>query len=117
MTGPESGGRLPYLGWDPGVQNERTALAWQRTALAIIAGAAILARLTEHRLGVWALVPLVVAAPLGGWAFLESRRRYLRSAHVTEDLRRRGGRGPLTLTLAVVVIGATELAALLLQPR
>lgn len=110
-----SGVGTGFTGWDPGVQNERTALAWQRSALAVLAGAAVLTRLTEHRLGAWALLPLVVAAPLCGWAFFESRARYLRSAQVTEDLRKRGGRATLTLTVAVVVIGLTELAAAVLR--
>ena len=41
---------------DPGVGNERTALAWQRTALALVAGSAILTRLTFDRLGAVALM-------------------------------------------------------------
>jgi uncharacterized membrane protein YidH (DUF202 family) len=45
---------------DVGVSNERTALAWQRTALALLAGAAILSGLTLERLGLVAFVALGV---------------------------------------------------------
>ncbi len=37
---------------EPGVYNERTALAWQRTALALVTGAAIVSRLSLNSLGV-----------------------------------------------------------------
>jgi putative membrane protein len=36
-----SGSQLP---WDDGVANERTALAWQRTALSLVASGAVLAK-------------------------------------------------------------------------
>jgi uncharacterized membrane protein YidH (DUF202 family) len=97
---------------DPGVGNERTALAWQRTALSVVAGAAILSRLTYDRVGVAALLSVLVAAPLGLWVFFESHRRY---AHGGTDRRRyvRGGRAPMALTVATMVVGMSELVALL----
>ncbi len=49
---------------DPGIGNERTALAWQRTALAVLAAAAILSRLTFDRLGLLALVSVGASAPI-----------------------------------------------------
>jgi uncharacterized membrane protein YidH (DUF202 family) len=95
---------------DPGAGNERTALAWQRTALALVAGAALLTRLTLDRLGWFAVVSVVVAGPLAGWVFVESRRRYAQAAAVRA--RPRGGRAPLALALATVVVATVELAAL-----
>lgn len=98
---------------DPGVGNERTALAWQRTALALVAGSAILTRLTIDRLGAAALVSVLLAGPMGLWIFVESRRRYAHDAGIRQRPRSRGGRGPLTMTVGTVVVGSTELLALL----
>jgi NADPH:quinone reductase-like Zn-dependent oxidoreductase len=63
---------------DAGTSNERTALAWQRTALALVAGAALIGRLTFDRLGWWSLLGAVLAAGLGAWVLLESGSRYVR---------------------------------------
>ncbi|NPC96502.1 DUF202 domain-containing protein [Nocardioides sp. zg-DK7169] len=97
---------------DPGAANERTALAWQRSALALIAGAALLARLTWSSLGVAALVVLSVALVLSAWVFVESRGRYAHDAGTRQRPRSRGGRAPLALAIATALVGATELAAL-----
>ncbi|MFS3130725.1 DUF202 domain-containing protein [Nocardioides sp. Bht2] len=93
---------------DPGIANERTALAWQRTALSIVGGAAILARLRAADLAVLA-VPLALAAMLGLWVLFESRGRYRRTVRAE----RRGGRAPAALTLATALIALSELFALL----
>ncbi len=82
----------------PGLARERTALAWQRTSLALVAGAALVARLAPSRLGpatlllaaVWLLAVLVLLRV------------------------RRGGSGPdgvaaASLTGAFVLLCATEL--------
>jgi uncharacterized membrane protein YidH (DUF202 family) len=97
---------------DPGAGNERTALAWQRTALALVAGAFLLGRLNFERLGIYALASVVVAVPLSAWVFLESRQRYLRHAGLHRDARPRGGRAPTFLTLATITLILAELAAL-----
>ncbi len=98
---------------DPGVGNERTALAWQRTALAVLAGGALLTRYTSDKLGLFALASVLASVPLALWLFLESRGRYLHDAGVRVRPRSRGGRAPLRLTIATLAIGLTELAALL----
>ena len=98
---------------DPGLGNERTALAWQRTALSLLAGSAILARLTFDRLGPVALLSVAVAGPVGLWLFLESRGRYRHDAGVRRRPRSRGGRAPLALAVATVAAGLTELTALM----
>lgn len=94
-----------------GLANERTALAWHRTALAVVAGSAVMARLTLGRLGVSALVLLGAALALGGWIVVESRSRY---RHGGERGHRpaRGGRAAAMLSLAVVLMAMAELAAL-----
>ncbi len=99
----------------PGVQNERTALAWQRTALSLIAGSAALTRLTFDRLGFVSLVSVVVTVPLCAWVLTHSRNRYQR--RVSTAAHQSGGHGGIAsaaLTLSVVVMALTELAALLI---
>ena len=97
-----------------GLANERTALAWHRTALAIVAGSALLTRLTYDQLGLLALASVGVALPLGLWVFVESRGRYDHDAGVRRRPRSRSGRAPAALVVATAAIGLTELAALLL---
>lgn len=97
----------------PADHNERTALAWQRTALALMAGSAVVARLTLDRLGVLAVGSLLVVLPLALWVMLESRGRYAHDARVRTRPGPRGGRGPAVLALLTVVVALTELAAVL----
>lgn len=95
-----------------GAQPERTALAWQRTALATAAGAAIIARHTGDTLGPASLVILLATLGLAGAAFVLGRRRYTLTPG--ETTRRRDGRAPVVLTLAVTTMALTELIALVL---
>jgi uncharacterized membrane protein YidH (DUF202 family) len=98
---------------DTGVGNERTALAWQRTALGVLAGSAVVARLTFDSLGALALVTLAISVPVGLWAFFEGRGRYQHDAGIRLRPKRRGGRAPLALAFATAVVAVTELAAIL----
>ncbi|MEU4806538.1 DUF202 domain-containing protein [Actinosynnema sp. NPDC023587] len=95
-----------------GAQNERTALAWQRTALAMIAGSAVLVRLTVDRVGLVAVVGLGVTVALGLVVLVAARSRYQGGL--------RGRRGGAVLPAAVaagtVVMVLVEAAAVLL-PR
>jgi uncharacterized membrane protein YidH (DUF202 family) len=61
---------------DPGLQPERTALAWQRSALALAVATIVVGRLTFSTVGLVAL--LVVALGLGHTAviFATAHRRY-----------------------------------------
>jgi uncharacterized membrane protein YidH (DUF202 family) len=89
----------------PGTQVERTALAWQRTALSVLAGSLILARLTLDDLGPVALVALALALALSGWVLLRSRPHH----------HHRGGAGSAAaaLSAAIALLCLTELVALL----
>jgi uncharacterized membrane protein YidH (DUF202 family) len=93
-----------------GSANERTALAWQRTALSVVGGSAVLTRLTLDRLGAAAVVSVVVGVPLGMLLFVEGRSRYRRRAG--DEPPRRGGRAPAALAFVTCVVGLTELVAL-----
>ncbi len=97
---------------DVGLSNERTALAWQRTALSLIAGSAILGRLTFDRLRFVAVAVLGVAALLCLWVFAESRWRYVQQLGHRPRGRLRGGRAALSLTVATCLIAITQIAAL-----
>lgn len=97
---------------DHGMANERTALAWQRTALSLVAAAAIMTRLTWSSLGVAAVVPLGGALLLSGWVFVESGARYSHRAGTRPRRRSRGGRAPLFLAVATTLVAGTELASL-----
>jgi uncharacterized membrane protein YidH (DUF202 family) len=91
---------------DTGNAGERTALAWQRTALTVLAGALLVSRLSLDALGPAAFAVLVVTVPLAVWVLVESRFRHRRGSP-------QGGRAAAVLTAAVVALAATELAALL----
>lgn len=96
-------------GGDDGRAVERTALAWQRTALALATVSAVATRLAVDRLGPLALVGLL-ALPLSAWVFVESRRRQRRSTSAYDGSLRFDGRGPSLLTLAIALAASTEIA-------
>lgn len=95
----------------PGLANERTALAWQRTALSVVVAALVVARLSIDRVGLGVVVVTVTGVVLGGWVALEGLGRY-RSRHHGAWPGRRGGRASALLTVTVVVVALTELAAI-----
>jgi uncharacterized membrane protein YidH (DUF202 family) len=98
---------------DPGAGNERTALAWQRTALSVLAGSAALTKLTADRLGIAATLSVVVGAPLALWVLVESRGRYKHTAGFRRRPRERGGRAAAALAAATGALCLTELLAVL----
>lgn len=50
--------------FDRGLQPERTALAWQRTGLAMAVGALVATRILPELLGLWALLPGAIGLTL-----------------------------------------------------
>ncbi len=62
--------------FDPGLQPERSALAWQRTALAIAVGSLIFGRILSTSLGLWALLPMVAGLSMSAVLGVQSHRRY-----------------------------------------
>lgn len=97
---------------DPGVSNERTALAWQRTALSLVAASAVLARLTWARLELLGIAVLTATVALSLWVFFESRGRYAHDARTRARARPRGGRAPAAVAVATALVVVTELTAL-----
>ncbi len=102
---------------DPGLAHERTQLAWQRTALSLMVGAAVLGRLAFSELGVAALPGAGAAIVLSGWVAVESRVRSRRAGGIhprpRPRARPRGGRAPAFLAVAVLALAMTELAVVL----
>jgi len=85
--------------------NERTLLAWLRTALALLAGGVALAQLAGHRViltvvGVGLLVLGSVAA-IVGYLRYRAAGRAIRAGTLPEP-----GRGPALLTAATVAVAA-----------
>ncbi len=69
MSAPE-----PLPPWDDGLQNERTTLAWVRTALSLLATGALVARQTSVTVAAVALLVLTVVTAVV--MILESERRH-----------------------------------------
>lgn len=65
--------------WDSGLQLERTTLAWLRTALALLAGAVIVARLVAHKSLLVAVLSTVLTIPVAMFVSWLAWRRHLRS--------------------------------------
>lgn len=102
--------------WDPGVQNERTALAWQRTALALLAGALLTARIAATDSPAVGLALAVVALAVAPGLLLAARYRYARCARALHATRPVGdGRLPATAAALAIGLGLTELLHLLLS--
>ncbi|MGH3413277.1 MAG: DUF202 domain-containing protein [Marmoricola sp.] len=99
----------------PSLPTERTALAWQRTALSLVAGAAALSRLTYHWLGMWSLACLLVALPFGVWVIARSRPGDGPEASTRRPRLRHDGIAGACLVAMTVVLGTTELVALTLR--
>jgi uncharacterized membrane protein YidH (DUF202 family) len=100
------------LAEDVGAANERTALAWQRTALAVLAGSVLVTRLTFGEIGHLAFLCTAISAPVTLWLFTEGRLRYLHHRGSRPRPAARGGRSGAAITLASVSVAVTELAAL-----
>jgi uncharacterized membrane protein YidH (DUF202 family) len=101
-------------GRDPGLQQERTMLAWRRTGLALLVGSLTIGRLTLEVIGPVVVVPTVLTATLAGWVVVESlRSRRLARAHPHEPGFSVLSDGRLPAAVAAVLAGlaAAEVAA------
>ena len=59
---------------DPAAPQERTALAWRRTGLALLVGSLTIGRLTLDALGPAVVVPTVVGVAAAGWVVVLALR-------------------------------------------
>lgn len=102
---------------DPGLQVERTVLAWRRTTLALAIATLVISRLTFMSVGASALVPmLLVGAGLLWVGVVLSRRRGV--PHDDDpyfDSLLPDGRLPLTVALIAAALCLGEIAGLVVQ--
>ncbi len=103
--------------FDPGLQPERTALAWRRTALALAVGSLIALRLLPPVLGLWSLAAGLLGTALAGviWVLAGRRARRTREALLHPSALMPGA--GLLLLVAVVVAGAAVLGLLYIATR
>lgn len=99
MPHPDRDRSVPAAHEDPGLQPERTILAWGRTVLALITAAAVCLRWVSHH-GVFVLSLFAVAVGAGAVIYLSQRVRYARSC-----------RGIADETVAADAVGVSGLAA------
>jgi uncharacterized membrane protein YidH (DUF202 family) len=105
---------------DLGMQAERTALAWRRTALGVGVGGVVALRLAAPALGPLVAVAAVSGGVLAALAFWLAGRRY---GAVRASLRERGDLGALdrpaaplvAVSIATTLIGAVALAFVLMR--
>jgi len=103
-------------GRDRGLQPERTALAWQRTALSMAGAALIVVRLALGTLGAVAVAVLVFCLGHAAVLFQNSHRSYgVRTGSAAHRTWSVGLHGAL-LSLQVLLLAMLEVAALVLSP-
>ena len=98
---------------DLGRYEERTVLAWHRTALAIIGGAMVQFRITYGDGPPWLLAVIVGAALLAVLSVTESRHRYPGDATRRATVLDRGGRLAALLASSVTLLLVAELVLVL----
>ena len=94
-----------------GLHTERTALAWIRTALALLGAVLLAARLSVDRLGALAVAVTLVALPLAVGVVIGAGRRY--RATTQQDPPPPDGRLPAGVSLLVAVLAALEIGYVL----
>ncbi len=107
--------------FDPGLQPERTELAWRRTALSIAVGSVVAMRLFPAALGNgWWVLPGILGVIFSAVLWTWSRRRYESVSFATVETRDHTlvPDGALLMTLAVFValVGALGIVVLVALP-
>lgn len=94
--------------YDPGLQPERTLLAWRRTCLALAIVSAGVARYAGDTVGLVGSAAVGAGGVLGaGWAYVRATRRY-RHVHarlIREDTLAGDGLGFAVMTVSLLLVG------------
>lgn len=100
---------------DAGLAAERTFLAWQRTAIGVVAGSGVATHYVAPAMG--GVIPIIIGITgvvLGLGALIWMRLRYRRSHHLLKTHGTFGPRGALPLAMvAVSVVALAILVALM----
>ena len=109
MTGP--------VLFDPGLQPERTALAWRRTALTLAVGAVVSFRLLPPVLGLWSIGVGVAGLLMSAatWTLAGRRARRVQKALLSSSGPLPGG--GLPLFLALIASGSAALGLIYIVRR
>lgn len=99
---------------DPGMQQERTTLAWRRTGLALLVGALTVGRLTLDTLGGAVVLPFVVVSALAGWVVADTLRQKRLGVTHPDDPRYTVLRDGRLVAAVAVVVAALALGELVL---
>lgn len=99
---------------DPGMQQERTTLAWRRTGLSLLVGSLTIGRLTFDTVGLVVVLATAITAALAVWVIVTAlRSRRMAREHPGEPIFSvlHDGRLPaasaLVLTVLAVVIATS----------
>lgn len=99
--------------FDPGLQPERLALSWQRTAMSVAVGSFLYARIVSPSLGLWALVPVVAGLGLATVMGYKASKRYQHNHRTLTSQRGRMADGMLLFFIAAAVAAAAIFATAL----
>jgi hypothetical protein len=100
--------------WDPGLQPERTALAWRRTAIAAATAALVVLRVAIAHDSPWGAAGAFLALVVAGETIRQSSAAYARAAaRLRSGLPLRPLADPRLLTAAVVVLAGSAIATAL----
>jgi uncharacterized membrane protein YidH (DUF202 family) len=95
--------------FDPGLQPERTELAWRRTTLALIVGALVALRLLPPALGSWSIIVGLAGLVLAAIMWVLAHRRARLTSHVLRHEHAVLPGGGLLLLLAIVTTAGAAL--------
>ncbi|HLL61864.1 MAG TPA: DUF202 domain-containing protein [Propionibacteriaceae bacterium] len=101
--------------WDPGLQNERTGLAWQRTMLAGLVCSLLVTRLLAELSPLLAvltgLAALLATAGLG-WMAIRRFRRHSTALHAQRPIGDGRPQALISVVVALTAVGALVFAVL-----
>lgn len=100
--------------WDPGLQPERTTLAWLRTTLSFLVGGLVMIRFVAHHSLAGAVAAVAMMVPLAALLTGLAAHRHRHTQHnLRTDVPLPDGRAPAALTVLAVVVGCAGLFVVL----